>query len=145
MLKLKNISLLIWWTNIFLYFCQRFNAIRKCKIKNSLTKKYLVMITPSPNLQVLQNKINLPKKELILEIELNGKMKFENILSVMCNQFGIYHRVLSANVEYIEGRSFGSVQLYINANSDDCEKLELYLNKNKLLNTSVEYICRRYF
>jgi len=103
------------------------------------------MITPNPNLQVLQNKINLPKKELIFEIELNGKMKFENILNAMCNQFGIYHRVLSANVEYIEGRSFGSVQLYINANSDDCKQLELFLNKNKLLNTSVEYICRKYF
>ncbi|MDC8105255.1 MULTISPECIES: NIL domain-containing protein [Chryseobacterium] len=103
------------------------------------------MITPNPNLQVLQNKINLPKKELILEIELNGKMKFENILNVIYNQFGICHRVLSANVEYIEGRNFGSVQLYINADSDDCRQLEHYLNKNKLLNTSVEYTCRKYF
>lgn len=103
------------------------------------------MIIPNPNLQVLQNKINLPKKELILEIELNGKMKFENILNVIYNQFGICHRVLSANVEYIEGRNFGSVQLYINADSDDCRQLEHYLNKNKLLNTSVEYTCRKYF
>ncbi|MEY8759922.1 NIL domain-containing protein [Chryseobacterium tongliaoense] len=102
------------------------------------------MITPNPNLQVLQNTLNLSKKELILEIELNGKMKFEQLLNIIYSQFGICHRVLSANVEYVQGRSFGSVQLYINANSEDYRELELYLNKNKLLNTTVEYICRKY-
>lgn len=103
------------------------------------------MITPNPNLQVVQKRISLPKKELILEIELNGKMKFEHLLDVIYDQFGICHRVLSANVEYVEGCSFGSVQLYINADSDDCRELELYLNDNKLLNTSVAYTCRTYF
>ncbi|MDH6250828.1 ABC-type methionine transport system ATPase subunit [Chryseobacterium sp. H1D6B] len=102
------------------------------------------MITPNPNLQVLQKNLNLPTKELILEIELNGKMKFEHLLNTIYTQFGICHRVLSANVEYVEGRSFGSVQLYINANSEDSRELELFLNQNKLLNTTVEYICRKY-
>ncbi len=102
------------------------------------------MITPNPNLQVLQNKINLPKKELIVEIELNGKMKFEQLMNTIYNQFGICHRVLSANVEYVNGLSFGSVQLYINVNSDDFEELEFYLNKNKLMSTTVEYVCRKY-
>ncbi|WP_415328794.1 NIL domain-containing protein [Chryseobacterium sp. MMS23-Vi53] len=102
------------------------------------------MITPNPNLQVLQSKINLPKKELILEIELNGKMKFEHLMNAIYNQFGICHKVLSANVEYVDGRSFGPVQLYINVNSEDFEQLEFYLNKNKLLSTTVEYTCRKY-
>lgn len=102
------------------------------------------MITPNPKLQVFSNTMNLPKKELILEIELNGKMKFEHLMNTIYNQFGICHRVLSANVEYVNGRSFGSVQLYINVNSDDFEELELYLNKNKLLSTTVEYVCRKY-
>lgn len=101
-------------------------------------------MTPNPNLQVLQNRVNLPKKELILEVELNGKMKFEHLMNTIYNQFGICHRVLSANVEYVNGRSFGSVQLYINVNSEDFEQLEFYLNKNKLLSTSVEYTCRKY-
>ncbi|MGX5683657.1 NIL domain-containing protein [Chryseobacterium cucumeris] len=103
------------------------------------------MITPNPGLQVLQNKINLPKKELLLEIELNGKMKFEHLINTIYNQFGICHRVLSANVEYVNGCSFGSVQLYINVNSEDFQQLEVYLNKNKLINTTVEYTCRTYF
>ena len=102
------------------------------------------MITPNPNLQVLQNNISLPKKELILEIELNGKMKFEHLMNTIYNQFGICHKVLSANVEYVNGRSFGSVQLYINISSEDFEQLQFYLNKNKLLSTSVEYVCRKY-
>ena len=103
------------------------------------------MITPNPGLQVLQNKISLPKKELLLEIELNGKMKFEHLMNTIYNQFGICHRVLSANVEYVNGYSFGSVQLYINVSSEDFQQLEIYLNKNKLINTTVEYTCRTYF
>lgn len=103
------------------------------------------MITPNPSLQVLQNNIKLQKKELILEIELNGKMKFEHLMNAIHNQFGICHKVLSANVEYVNGCSFGSVQLYINVNSEDYQELEFYLNKNKLLNTTVEYTCRKYF
>lgn len=102
------------------------------------------MITPNPKLQVFSNTMNLPKRELILEVELNGKMKFEHLMNTIYNQFGICHKVLSANVEYVNGRSFGSVQLYINVNSDDFEELELYLNKNKLLSTTVEYVCRKY-
>ncbi|MBB4806310.1 ABC-type methionine transport system ATPase subunit [Chryseobacterium defluvii] len=101
------------------------------------------MITPNPNLQVLHT-IAQPKKELILEIELNGKMKFEHLMSTVYNQFGICHRVLSANIEYTEGCSFGSVQLLISVNPDEWRQLELYLNKNKLLSTTVEYTCRKY-
>ncbi|MGE4512414.1 MAG: NIL domain-containing protein [Chryseobacterium sp.] len=102
------------------------------------------MITPNPKLQVFSNAMNLPKRELVLEVELNGKMKFEQLMNTIYNQFGICHRVLSANVEYVNGQSFGSVQLYINVTSDDFDELEFYLNKNKLLSTTVEYVCRKY-
>lgn len=99
---------------------------------------------PYPNLQGLPANLNLPKKELILEIELNGKMKFEHLMNAIYNQLGICHKVLSINVEYINGRSFGSVQLYINVSSEDFEQLEYYLCQNKLLSTTVEYVCRKY-
>jgi ABC-type methionine transport system ATPase subunit len=102
------------------------------------------MTTPYSNLQGLPANLNLPKKELILEIELNGKMKFEHLMNAIYNQLGICHKVLSINVEYINGRSFGSVQLYINVSSEDFEQLEYYLCQNKLLNTTVEYVCRKY-
>ncbi|WP_146942575.1 NIL domain-containing protein [Chryseobacterium hagamense] len=103
------------------------------------------MIIPAPGIQVLQNTLNLSKKELVLEIELNGKIKFEQLMNAIYHQFGICHKVLSANVEYVNGRNFGTVQLYINVYPDDFEQLEFYLNKNKLLNTTVAYTCRKYF
>ncbi|WP_299181864.1 NIL domain-containing protein [uncultured Chryseobacterium sp.] len=102
------------------------------------------MIAPNPKLQMLQNQPGLPKKELILEIELNGKMKFESLMDIIHCQFGICHKVLSANVEYMEGRSFGTVQLHISADVEECEQLAFYLTENKLLSTTVEYLCRKY-
>jgi len=98
----------------------------------------------TPNLQVVPKNGNLIKKELILEVELNGKMKFDHLLNVIYQQMGICYRVLSANVEYMNGNNFGSFQLYINATQEESEQLEFFLNTNKLLNTTVEYTCRKY-
>ncbi|WP_426279177.1 NIL domain-containing protein [Chryseobacterium sp. S-02] len=96
------------------------------------------------NLQSLPNNVSLIKKELILEIELNGKMKFDHLLNTIYQQMGMCYRLLNADVEYINGNDFGSFQLYLNATSEDFQQLEFFLNKNKLLNTTVEYVCRKY-
>jgi len=97
-----------------------------------------------PNLQSLPQSVNLIKKELILEVELNGKMKFDHLLNIIYQQMGMCYKVLSADVEYVNGNDFGSFQLYLNATSEDFQQLEFFLNKNKLLNTTVEYVCRKY-
>lgn len=95
-------------------------------------------------LQALPQKLNISKKELILEVELNGKMKFDYLLNVIFNQMGMFYRVLNADVEYVNGNDFGSFQLYLNATTEEFQNLEYFLNKNKLLNTNVEYVCRKY-
>lgn len=100
------------------------------------------MITPI--LQAQPKNLNPVKKELILEVELNGKMKFDHLLNAIYQQMGICYRVLSANVEYMNGNNFGSFQLYINTTHEEFQQLEFFLNKNKLLNTTVEYTCRKY-
>lgn len=100
------------------------------------------MITP--NAQALPKNVNLIRKELILEVELNGKMKFDHLLNAIYQQMGICYKVLSANVEYMNGNNFGSFQLYINATQEESQELEFFLNHNKLLNTTVEYTCRKY-
>lgn len=97
-----------------------------------------------PNLQALPKNTNLIRKELILEVELNGKMKFDDLLDAIYQQMGICYRVLSADVEYMNGSNFGSFQLYINTTPEEFHQLEFFLNKNKLLNTTVEYTCRKY-
>lgn len=100
------------------------------------------MITPI--LQKQPKNADLIKKELILEVELNGKMKFDHLLNTIYQQLGICYKVLSANVEYIKGNNFGSFQLYISATEEESQQLEFFLTKNKLLNSTVEYICRKY-
>lgn len=100
------------------------------------------MITP--NLQALPKNVHLIKKDLIIEVELNGKMKFDHLLNAIYQQMGICYKVLSANVEYMNGANFGSFQLHLNATPEESEQLEFFLNKNKLLNTTVDYTCRKY-
>lgn len=100
------------------------------------------MITP--DLQASPKNVHLIKKDLIIEVELNGKMKFDYLLSAIYQQMGICYKVLSANVEYMNGANFGSFQLYLNATTEESQQLEFFLNKNKLLNTTVDYTCRKY-
>jgi len=98
----------------------------------------------TPNLQALQKKMLLIKKDLIIEVELNGKIKFDDLLNAIYQQMGICYKVLSANVEYENGVNFGSFQLRITVNTEEFQQLEFFLNRNKLINTSVEYVCRKY-
>lgn len=94
---------------------------------------------------VLPNNVILIKKEFVIEIELNGKVKFNDLLNSIYMEMGICYKVLSAKIEYSNGADFGSFQLHIVANSEEYKRLEFFLNKNKLLNTTVEYRCRKYF
>lgn len=98
----------------------------------------------APNLQALPKNVHLIKKDLIIEVELNGKMKFDHLLNAIYQQMGMCYRVLSANVEYMNGANFGSFQLHVNATTEESQELEFFLNKNKLLNTTVDYTCRKY-
>ncbi len=112
-------------------------------VLEKLTPKKEVMTTPTA--QFLQSNLPSIKKELVIEIELNGKMKFENLLDCIHIQMGINYKVLCANVEYKNGANFGSFQLYLKVTAEEYSQLEFFLNKNKLLNTTVEYTCRKYF
>lgn len=97
-----------------------------------------------PIVQTKSEIANSLKKDLILEVELNGKMKFDQILDTINQKMGICYRLLNANVEYIDGNNFGSFQLRIYATHEEFQQVEFFLNKNKLLNTTVEYTCRKY-
>ncbi|MCY0979032.1 cysteine methyltransferase [Chryseobacterium wangxinyae] len=97
-----------------------------------------------PDFQTLPKNGRLAKKDLIIEVELNGKMKFDHLLHVIYQQTGICYKVLSVNVEYMNGANFGSFQLHIKANEEESQELEFFLNKHKLMNTTVDYTCRKY-
>jgi len=98
----------------------------------------------APDSKALAKNVQPVKKDLIIEVELNGKMKFDDVLNAIYQKMGICYKVLSTNVEYIHGESFGSFQLRIQANAEESQQLEFFLNTNKLMNTTVDYTCRKY-
>lgn len=101
------------------------------------------MITPKLHAQ--QSNIHLSKRDFVIEVELNGKMKFDYLLDAIFHQTGICYRVLSANVEYLNGVNLGSFQLHVTATKEESQQLEFFLNDHKILNTTVDYTCRKYF
>lgn len=84
-----------------------------------------------------------PTKEFILEIELNGRLRFDDLLSEIYHTFGIVYRILSANIEYYGEKNLGSVQLLIQANHEQNQNLEYFLNRKGILNISVENFSKR--
>lgn len=99
----------------------------------------------TPTAHFLHSNLPFIQKEFVIEIELNGKMKFEHLLDCIHMQMGISYKVLCANVEYKNGANFGSCQLYLKVTAEEYSQLEFFLNKNKLLHTTIEYTCRKYF
>ena len=83
------------------------------------------------------------KRELLLEIELNGKIALEHLLNTIYGTFGITYRIISAEVEYFSGQNFGNVRLLIQSEKEQHRDLEYYLNRSKVLNTFIEYRSRK--
>lgn len=86
---------------------------------------------------------NESSRELLLEIELNGKIALEHLLNTIYGTFGITYRIISAEVEYFSGQNFGNVQLVIQSEKEQHRDLEYFLNRSKVLNTFIEYRNRR--
>jgi len=77
------------------------------------------------------------KKELVLEIELNGRLRFDYLLNIIYQQFAIPYKIISADIEFYGDKNFGNVQLHIEADIEQHEQLEYYLNRNQILNTFI--------
>lgn len=94
------------------------------------------MIYPNEN----KNNLFYPKseKDIILEVDLNGKIRFDILLYTIYNQLGIIYKILSADLEYINGNNFGNIQLQLKVNNDSLENLENYLQQYKLVNSRID-------
>lgn len=99
------------------------------------------MIYPSEN----KNNPFYPnsEKEIILEIELNGKIRFDFLLYTVYKHFGIIYKIISAELEYINGNNFGNVRLLLKVDNDSLSELENYLHKNRLVNSKIEVLQKR--
>lgn len=84
-----------------------------------------------------------PTKEIILEIELNGKIRFDILLYTIYNHYNVSYKIVNANIEYLNGSNFGNVKLLLNINQDQIEKIENYLKEYKLLSSRIDVLQKK--
>lgn len=84
-----------------------------------------------------------PRKEIILEIELNGKVRFDRILNDIYHELGIVYKIISAEVEFLGDCNFGYLHLQLLVSTSEQEVLQGFLAQHRLLNTSLEPIKRK--
>lgn len=99
------------------------------------------MIYPAEN----NSNIYFPstEKDIILEVDLNGKIRFDILLYTIYNQFGIIYKIMNADLEYINGNNFGNIQLLLKVNDVSLDHLENYLRKYKLVNSRIDAIQKK--
>lgn len=87
----------------------------------------------------------LPKttREIILEIELNGKIRFDILLYTIYNQYNVSYKIVNANIEYLNGSNFGNVKLLLNITQDQINKIEKYLGEYRLLSSRIDVLQKK--
>ncbi|NBR13479.1 MAG: ATP-binding cassette domain-containing protein [Flavobacteriales bacterium] len=68
----------------------------------------------------------------LLEIQLNGNVKFEAILKLLLNTFKIPHTILKADVEYFGKANFGQILIQLKGNVTENDSLIHYLSSNNV-------------
>ncbi|MFC4165687.1 NIL domain-containing protein [Epilithonimonas zeae] len=82
-------------------------------------------------------------KQIILEIELNGKIRFDILLYTIYNHYNVSYKIVNANIEYLNGSNFGNVKLLLNISQDQIEKIENYLREYKLLSSRIDVLQKK--
>ena len=83
------------------------------------------------------------EKDILLEVDLNGKIRFDVLLFAIYNQLNIPYKIINADLEYINGNNFGNVHLQLKVNSSSVTELDDYLKKYKLVNSKIDVIQKR--
>jgi len=82
-------------------------------------------------------------KEIILEIELNGKIRFDILLYTIYNHYNVSYKIVNANIEYLNGSNFGNVKLLLNITQEQIDKIENYLGEFKLLSCKIDVLQKK--
>jgi D-methionine transport system ATP-binding protein len=75
----------------------------------------------------------------LVEVELNGNILFEKLLSVIYSDYKIPYKLITADVEYLGKASFGKLLLHLQGSPVENEKAIRYFNKNNIQNTIKGY------
>ncbi|QDP85891.1 ATP-binding cassette domain-containing protein [Chryseobacterium sp. SNU WT5] len=71
----------------------------------------------------------------LLEIELNGNIPFEKLLSVLYSDYSIPYKIITADVEYLSKASFGKLLLHLQGSLEENTQAIQYFNQNNIQNT----------
>jgi len=75
----------------------------------------------------------------LIEIELNGNIPFEELLSVVYSDYKIPYKLITADVEYMGKANFGKMLLHLQGNNEENTKAIQYFNQNNIQNTIKGY------
>ncbi|HYK77007.1 MAG TPA: ATP-binding cassette domain-containing protein [Daejeonella sp.] len=75
----------------------------------------------------------------LVEIELNGNISFEKLLSVVYSDYKIPYKLITADVEFLGKAHFGKLLLQLQGNSDENQQAIQYFNQNNIQNTIKGY------
>lgn len=70
----------------------------------------------------------------LVEVELNGAISFEQLLSKIYSEFNLPYKLLKADVEYFGSSNFGKLLLHLQGNTDENEKAIQYFNQHNIKN-----------
>jgi len=76
----------------------------------------------------------------LVEIELNGNIPFEELLSVVYSDYKIPYKLITADVEYMGKANFGKMLLHLQGNNEENTKAIQYFNQNNIQNTIKGYV-----
>lgn len=83
------------------------------------------------------NFVPKPSKEIILEIELNGKIRLDMLLYTIYNHYKINYKIVNAHIEYLNGNNFGNVKLNLTITDDEINRIENYLSEYRLMSCKI--------
>ncbi len=110
--------------------------------ENPIIKQFIIPKTatiPQSLSSQLQPELSVGLFPLV-EIELNGQISFEQLLSVVHSDYKIPYKLFSAEVEYLGKSNFGKLFLSLQGGSDENEKVIQYFNQNNIQNTIKGYV-----
>ena len=82
-------------------------------------------------------------KEIILEIELNGKIRFDMLLYTIYINYNITYKIMHAHIEYLDGNNFGNVRLLLKISQEELGQIEAYLAQYKLLSSKIDVLQKK--
>lgn len=104
---------------------------------NSVLKQFITS-KPMKIPQSLYDKLeNQPTVGLfpLVELELNGEIQCEKLLSIINNDYKIPYQLISADVEYLGTANYGKLLLHLQGNTEENAKAIQYFNQNNIINT----------